>query len=201
MHRTMTTTAPRAAALAVLLCTLAPSTASADFLVEPFFAWTRNSETSRWLPGGGTAAEWTKGWLLVGGDLGYAAGFFDPPEDALDLIASSHVLTVGGHAGIGFPARKESDRYFPYVTGGFGWMRQSARDREGFISVVRNDPALNIGGGVRVLLNDYLGVRLDMRYFRSLRDPFPEPDPLVADLERLHFWRVGVGAVLRFGHQ
>jgi hypothetical protein len=193
----MTTTAARAAALALLICTCAPSTARADFLVEPFFAWTRNSETSRTVPGGGAAAEWASGWLLVGGDFGYASGFFDPAEDALDLIASSHVLTASGHVGIGMPSNRT--RYSPYFTGGFGLMRQSARDRDGLIDVVRNDPSLNFGGGLRVLINNYLGVRGDVRYFRSLRDPFPEPDPLVADLERLHFWRITFGAVLRFG--
>jgi hypothetical protein len=170
----MTTTAARAAALALLICTCAPSSANADFLVEPFFAWTRNSETSRTVPGGGVAAEWASGWLLVGGDFGYGAGFFDPAEDVLDLIASSHVLTAGGHVGIGMPPER-GGRFAPY------------------------DPSLNFGGGVRMLLNDYLGVRGDIRYFRSMRDPFDEPDPIVADLDRLHFWRFSLGAVLRFG--
>ena len=195
----MTTTAFRAAALTLLLCTLAPSTARADFLVEPFFVWTHNSETSRNVPGGGLAAEWTSGWLLVGGDFGYAAGYFDPAEDVLDLVASSSVLTLGGHAGISMPSDRGNTRYFPYFTAGVGLMRQSARDREGFIDVERNDPALNFGGGIRVLLNNYLGVRADARYFRSLRDPFENPDPLVADLQRVHFWRLALGAVIRFG--
>lgn len=194
-------TAVRAAALAAAICTLAPAPAEADFLVEPFFAWTRNKDTGRWLSGGGAAAEYASGWLLVGGELGYAGSFFDPEEDVLDLIASSHVLTVSGTAGITMPARNDADRYFPYFTVGFGWMRQDARDREGLIDITRNDPAMNFGGGIRVLLGEFLGVRADVRHFRSLRDPFPSPDPLVADLERVSFWRVGVGAVIRFGSQ
>jgi hypothetical protein len=191
----------RAAAFAVTICTLAPAPASADFLVEPFFAWTRNKETARWVPGGGAAAEFASGWLLVGGELGYAGGYFDPEADVLDLIASSHVLTISGTAGITLPARRDADRFFPYVTAGFGLMRQDARDREGFIDVSRNDPAVNVGGGVRFLLSEFLGVRADVRHFRSLRDPFPTPDPLVVDLERVNFWRVGIGAVIRFGSQ
>jgi hypothetical protein len=197
----MTTTTARVAALALAICTLAPSTASADFLVEPFFAWTRNKETERWVPGGGVAAEFASGWLLVGGDFGYAAGFFEPDADVLDLIASSHVLTISGHGGVTMPARRDADRYFPYFTVGFGWMRQDARDREGLINVTRNDPAVNFGGGIRVLVGEFLGVRADIRHFRSMRDPFENPDPLVADLERVSFWRLGVGAVIRFGSQ
>ena len=197
----MTTTIARAAGLAVLVCTFAPSTARADFLVEPFFVWTRNKETARWLPGGGAAVEYAADWLLVGGEVGYAADFFDPPGDVRDLIASSHVLTVSGTAGITMPARRDADRFFPYVTVGFGWMRQDARDRAGLIDVTRNDPAISFGGGIRVLLSEFLGVRADVRQFRSLRDPFEAPDPLVADLARVSFWRVGVGAVIRFGSQ
>ena len=191
----------RALLLALLMCALAPSAASADFLVEPFFAWTRNRETARSVSGGGVAAEYAAGWLLVGGEIGYAAGFFDPQEDVLDLIASSHVLTLSGTVGITWPAREDADRFFPYVTGGFGLMRQDARDREGSIDVTRNDPAWNFGGGIRLLLSEFLGVRADVRHFRSLRDPFESPDPIVADLERVNFWRVGVGAVIRFGSQ
>jgi hypothetical protein len=195
------TTTTRAAALAVLICTLAPLEASADFLVEPFFAWSRNPETGRWVPGGGVAVELASGWLLAGGELGYAGGYFDPREDVLDLVASSHVLTVGGTVGVTWPARKDADRIFPYATVGFGWMRQDARDREGFIDVTRSDPSINVGGGVRYLLSEFLGVRADIRRFSSLRDPFESPDPLVADLERVKFWRVSIGAVVRFGSQ
>jgi opacity protein-like surface antigen len=86
----------------------------------------------------------------------------------------------------------------PYVTGGFGWMRQQARDREGLASVTRNDPSWHVGGGVNLLVTDYLGVRVDVRNFRSLRDPFDTPDPIVEDIERVSFWRMALGAVIRF---
>jgi hypothetical protein len=136
--------------------------------------------------------------VLVGADIGYGAGFFDPASDALDLIASSHVLTVTGHAGAIF-ARDDDARLVPYVTGGFGWMRQQARDREGLAAVTRNDPSLHFGGGVNVMLTQYLGVRADIRNFRSLRDPFDTPDPIVQDLDRVSFWRFALGAAIRFG--
>jgi len=136
---------------------------------------------------------------VAGGDIGYAAGFFDPEEDVLDLVASSYVLTIEGHAGVGLPARTDEQRLLPYFTVGFGWMRQNARDREGLIEVTRNDPSINFGGGVNVMINKFLGARVDVRRFSSLRDPFDTPDPIVADLERLHFWRIAVGGVVRFG--
>ena len=194
----MTGTIVRAAALAALVCALAPSRADADFLVAPYFAWSRNTDTQRWVPGGGATVEVNIGWVVVGGDVGYGAGFFDPADDALDLIASSHVLTIAGHAGAMY-ARDDDARFVPYVTGGFGWMRQQARDREGLASVTRNDPSMHFGGGVNVMFTEYLGVRADIRNFRSLRDPFETPDPIVQDLERVSFWRLALGAVIRFG--
>jgi hypothetical protein len=195
----MTTTTVRAAALAAAVCALLPARASADFLVAPYVAWTRNADTGRWVPGGGATADVTIGRFTVGADIGYGAGFFDPEDDALDLIASSYVMTITGHAGAIFMPQDDDARVVPYVTGGFGWMRQQARDREGLASVTRNDPALHVGGGVNLMITEYLGVRIDLRNFRSLRDPFESPDPIVEDLERVSFWRFGIGGVLRFG--
>jgi opacity protein-like surface antigen len=187
------------AALTAFVCVLAPAPASADFLVSPYFGWSRNADTERWVPGGGATAEITIGSFVVGGDVGYAAGFFDPEDDVFDLIASSHVLTVTGHAGAMFFADDDNARVLPYVTAGLGWMRQQARDREGLASASRSDPSFHFGGGVNVMATEYLGVRIDVRNFRSLRDPFESPDPLVEDLGRVSFWRFTLGAVIRFG--
>ena len=195
----MTTTTVRAAALVALVCACAPVSASAEFLVSPYFAWTRNKDTQRWRPGGGATAEVHIGWLTAGGDVGYASSFFDPADDVLDLIASSYVLTATGHAGIMYRPPDDDARILPYFTGGFGWMRQQARDREGLVSVTRNDPSLHFGGGVNVMISEFLGARVDIRNFRSLRDPFETPDPIVEDLERVSFWRFTLGGVIRFG--
>jgi hypothetical protein len=181
----------------------APAPAAADFLVEPFWGWSRNppqpeGTTAAWHPGGGVAFDWTSGMLIVGGEVGYAPGFFDPPQDLLDLIQTSHVLTAGGAAGItrSYVVRR---KLYPYLTAGLGLMRQQARDRAGAIDVTRNDPALDVGGGARWLVKNYLGVRGDLRYFRSLRGPEDSGSDLVSDLPRLGFWRISAGIVLRFG--
>jgi hypothetical protein len=180
-----------------------PAIAAADFLVEPFFAWSRNppqpaGSVARWHPGGGVAVDWTAGKLMVGGEVGYASGFFDPPQDVFDLIQSSHLLTVNGAAGItrAYAARR---RLYPYATAGFGLLRQQARDRAGAIDVTRNDPAVNAGGGLRLLLKDYVGVRGDVRYFRSLENSGDGAADLAAALPALGFWRVSAAVVLRFG--
>jgi hypothetical protein len=195
------------AARAILFTGLAlgaiPAPAAADFLVEPFYAWSRNppqpaGAEARWHPGGGVAVDWTTGTLIVGGEVGYAGGFFDPPQDVFDLVQSSHVLTANGAAGI-TRAYAPGRRLYPYATAGFGLMRQQARDRAGAIDVTRNDPAFDVGGGARLLLRNYVGVRGDVRYFRSMKGAGDGASDLVSDLPRLGFWRISAGVVLRFG--
>jgi hypothetical protein len=201
MHRQLTAIARLLLCLALAVAG-APAPAAADFLVEPFWAWSRNppqpaGAEARWHPGGGVAADWTSGMLIVGGEVGYASGFFDPPQDVFDLVQTSHVLTASGSAGVtrAYAARR---RLLPYATAGLGLMRQQARDRAGVIDVTRNDPALNFGGGARVLLKNYVGLRGDLRYYRSLTTADPASD-LASDLPRLGFWRISAGVVFRFG--
>lgn len=179
---------------------LAPSIAHAQVHVDPFLGWARNGDLSAWHPGGGVAVDWlSEGGLTVGADFGYESGFFDPPQGALDLIESSNLFTVTGLVGYAAPWRREGPSVRPFVSGGVGVMRQHARDRAGFIDVSRTDPAWSLGGGTRVRLKRYLGVRGEVRYFRSLRAPYESPSDLTADLGRLGFWRISAGATLRFG--
>jgi opacity protein-like surface antigen len=190
--------------LAAFVSLALPSTAAADFLLEPFFAWSRNPPQStvdqaQWHPGGGVAAEWTFGALIAGADVGYASSFFDPPQTVVDLIQSSYLLTGTGQFGVTRPWAAER-RLFPFATAGLGLMRQQARDRDGLIDVTRNDWAWNIGGGARVMLTDYLGLRGEARYFRDLQQPYDQPSDLVANLSPLSFWRISIGGVVRFGN-
>ncbi len=193
----------RLALLASLALVFAPRPAAADFLIEPFFAWARNpplstSDQARWHPGGGVGVDWTFGSLIAGGEIGYASSFFDPPQDAFDLIETSYILTASGQFGISVPAA--TDRHFyPYATAGLGILRQQARDRAGLVDITRNDPAWNIGAGARWMFNDLFGVRGEARYFRDLRQPFDSSTTPVTNLSPLAFWRVSVGGVIRFG--
>lgn len=188
------------ASLVPVTAVLAPGAASAQVHVDPFAGWVRNGDLGVWRPGGGVSVDWlSERGISAGAEFGYASGFFDPPQGALDLIESSHVMTVSGQAGYAAPWRREGARVRPFVTAGLGVMRQHVRDRAGFIDVSRNDPAWNIGGGARVRLRRYFGVKGDVRYVRSLRAPYESPTELTAAFGRLAFWRVSAGGTLRFG--
>jgi opacity protein-like surface antigen len=182
----------------------APAPAAADFLVTPFFAWARtpaekNGAGGQFHPGGGVGVDWTNGSLIAGGEIGYTAGFFDPPENTFDLIQTSHMFTIGGEVGVTRPPASER-RFYPYATAGVGILRQQARDRAGLVDATRDDWAFNIGGGARLMFTDYFGVRGDLRYFRDLQSPGDQTSDLVAALDKLAFWRVSAGIVLRFNY-
>ena len=58
----------------------------------------------------------------------------------------------------------------PFVSGGAGLMRASVTSPgDLFDEVTRNDFALNVGGGLNGYFNDHVGLRGDIRYFRSLQ--------------------------------
>jgi len=188
-----------------LLLALPAAAAAADFLVEPFLAWSRSpategsaTDTGAWHPGGGVGVNWLAGSLVAGAEIGYASAFFDPSQPASDLIQSSHLLTVSGTVGVSRRLAGEH-RILPYATGGAGLMRQQARDREGLINVTRNDPAINMGGGTRIFVTRYIGLGGDLRYFVNLKKPFDQPTDLTSGIGRLTFWRVTAFAVLQFG--
>ena len=70
-----------------------------------------------------------------------------------------------------------------------------------FDSVSRNDFALNVGGGLTGYFNDHVGLRGDLRYFRSLQGNSNGGiiiDPRNFNLGNFDFWRGTVGLSLRF---
>jgi hypothetical protein len=54
-----------------------------------------------------------------------------------------------------------------------------------------------LGGGVTGFFTDNVGIRGDLRYFRSLQDNEPDGN-LDLGLSGFHFWRGTVGVTFRF---
>lgn len=107
------------------------------------------------------------------------------------VVGDSAITTVMGNlmVGLGGPVR-------PYVTGGAGLIRSTV-DGLSMGSVASNDFGVNIGGGIIGFVTDHVGIRGDLRYFRSVsRDA--DGDLLDFDLQLgdLDFWRGTVGVTL-----
>jgi opacity protein-like surface antigen len=130
-------------------------------------------------------------------DLGYTPNFFEFEDDFGELGSSGSVTTVMGNLLIGAPL----GRVRPYGTIGAGLMRSNLELLDFFDDLNRNDFGINYGGGVMVFVTDNVGIRGDIRQFRSLQnddldDDFPEPTDF--DLGDFTFWRATAGVTFRF---
>jgi opacity protein-like surface antigen len=119
---------------------------------------------------------------------------FVPETLTNPAVAQSGLM---GNLIVGAPFGGDSGRGFrPYVTGGIGLFRATAKKSDFFDRVTSNDFAYNLGGGVMAFFNDHIGLRGDLRYVRTLRDD--NSDDLFLKKGDLNFWRWNVGPSFRF---
>ena len=90
------------------------------------------------------------------------------------------------------------DTLRPYLVGGLSWMHTSLDEgAEIFpdIFAARNSLALNLGGGAIGFITPDVGVRFDVRHFRSFEHG---ANPVTLENQSLlSFWRASVGVVIR----
>ena len=99
-------------------------------------------------------------------------------------------IPIGGQTGPGIR---------PYVAGGVGLVRSSISptNLSLFNDLSTSDFGINLGGGLTGFFSDNVGIRGDIRYFRSLQDNEPEGF-LDLGLSSFHWWRGTVGVTFRF---
>jgi opacity protein-like surface antigen len=189
----------------------APSKASADWLFTPFVGW-------NW---GGTAnfADFPDfedrfeqrtnfgvsfGWMGAGVigwevDFGFSPNFFEDTGGPGDFaFGESNVTTVMGNIVIGVPLGGQHGPGFrPYASGGAGIIKSNAKNAGDVFEVHATDWGYNIGAGAMFFFTDNVGVRADLRYFRSLQDTEPDGEFDLA-FGDFRFWRGTFGATFRF---
>ncbi len=179
--------------LALALCAGAAREASAQVSLTPFAGVTFGDDAP--------ATKFTAGGSLrfMGGmagfeiDFGYTPDFFNEDTD-FALIGDSNLTTFTGSLVIGGNA----GRIHPYGQVGLGIVRARISDAEDlFDDLTTNDFALTVGGGITSMVSDKVGVRGDVRYFRTLKDDEPDDDVDV-DIGSFGFWRATVGLTFRF---
>ena len=78
----------------------------------------------------------------------------------------------------------------PYATGGVGLVRIGATSVGNVFDVYDNSFGLNVGGGMMGQFSEHVGLRGDIRYFRSFQDTdLDEDDDFDLDLGGFDFWR------------
>src|SRR5262245_48067404 len=128
-------------------------------------------------------------------DFGYSPNFFFGSDDP---FSHSHGVTLFGDAIFGIPiGGTHGAGIRPFVTGGLGLLRTHS-ETEGLVDLSRSNNAFGYEAGVGMMgfFAEHIGLRGDLRYFRSLQD---QNFGSGVDFSpgRLHFWRVSGGVTFR----
>jgi hypothetical protein len=181
------------AAVAVVL---APAPARAEGFFTPWAGVVFGNEPSDGRTTFGVSAGGMGGGILGGEvDFGYAPSFFGDE----DLFGSNNLLTLHGNILIGIPIGGQTGGGVrPYVTGGVGMIRTSIDGLFEGGDLSNTDFGYNLGGGVMGFFSDHVGVRGDLRFFRTINsdlgDSDLDPEFSLGDFD---FWRLYFGLVLR----
>lgn len=190
---------------AVAVVLLLPASAAADWLLTPYVGPTFETTAGGFgvgnLLGGGQPMTVGGSMGVVGSglgvelDLGYTPRFFEG-DSFLQNVVQTGVTTIMVNGLVGVSGRASGPGLRPYGSGGLGWIRSEVGDPFGLVSVGRTKPAFNAGGGLIAFVSDQVGIRGEVRYFRT----FGEGDGGVIDsiLNDLSFWRGTVGIAFRF---
>ena len=185
-----------AAAVLALFLLVPAAPARADVVLTPYVGSLFGSDVSGRPTAFGASAAFM-GAGVFGGEIGFnyapkfvSAGFGNDDIAQMSLMGNLIVGIPMGSADQGGQVR-------PYITGGAGLFRLTSQESQFFDRVNSNDFAVNFGGGVMAFFSEHVGIRGDVRYFRTLRDSDPGSG-LDFDPGALRFWKWDVGAAFRF---
>ncbi len=201
------------AVLATLAVGVTPGRASADWLFTPFvggvFGGKANfgdfnnfdDEFERRVTFGGTLGWMGNGIIGAEVDFGYTPNFFENTQGSGDFaFGDSNVTTLMGNLVIGAPIGGQTGPGIrPYASGGVGLIRTQVDGFDFFDDLKTNDLGFNVGAGLHGFFSDNVGIRGDVRYFRSLQDNEPD-DEFDLAVSEFSFWRATVGVTFRFGN-
>jgi opacity protein-like surface antigen len=199
-----------------LMITAVPAKASADWLFTPFVGLNWGSSVNFNDSIGDFEDEFEKratfgaslAWMGAGIagfeiDFGYTPNFFQNTEGEGDFdFGDTNLTTLMANLTLGAPIGGQSGMGIrPYASGGIGIIRANLGDAEDFFDIdARTDLGFNVGAGVAGFFTDNVGLRGDVRYFRSLVDDDTDDDLDIDDLRvgSLRFWRGSLGVTFRF---
>ena len=199
------------ASLVLITSVAAPSKASADWLLTPFVGWnwggTANllenddfdDEFEQKAMFGASLAWMGAGVVGFEVDFGFSPNFFENTSGSGDFeFADSNLTTVMGNLIIGVPIGGQHGVGFrPYAVGGVGLVKSRLGSSGDLFNVDSTDWGFNVGAGAMFFFSDNVGLRGDVRYFRSLQDVEPIDDFNIR-FANFRFWRGTLGVTIRF---
>jgi hypothetical protein len=172
----------------------APIPARADGYISPFLGTNFGNNSGDGRTNFGVNAG-SMGAGIIGGELdfGYAPNFFGNQG----TFGSNSVTDVMGNLIVGVPVGgTHGAGVRPYVTVGAGLIRSQITGGVGnsIVEVSDNEVGVNAGAGVMGFASKHVGVRGDVRYFRTVSGNSTLNN---IDFGSFHFWRASIGIVLR----
>ncbi|HXW07142.1 MAG TPA: porin family protein [Vicinamibacterales bacterium] len=189
-----------------------PARASADWLFTPFLGANFGGNASfgdfddfddefeRRVDFGASLGWMGNGIVGFEVDFGWSPNFFENTVGPGDFeFGDSNVTTLMGNVLVGAPIGGQSGPGIrPYGSAGLGLIRSHIDGGDFFDDLSTNDFGFNVGAGVHGFFTDNIGIRGDIRYFRSLADNEPD-DEFDLALSDFDFWRASAGVTFRFG--
>jgi opacity protein-like surface antigen len=199
------------ALLTLSLVALSASPGRADVLLTPFVGASVGGSSSSalfQLAGdadrtnfGASLALMSGGVLGIEADFGYTPRFFGaelPIATFPVTIAQNRVITAMANLTAGVPLQSRSGvGVRPYGVAGLGLIRQQIDVLGGFNAYTSNDLGYDIGGGIMLFFGPHVGVRGDIRHFRSVGGGIVS-DLIDLDPGAFNFTRTSVGVTFRY---
>lgn len=191
----------RTLVVSLLLGLMTPAVARADGMIIPFlgvnFAGNSGKEVSNAIDA--DRFDWGVSLTSMGGgifgfeaDIGYSPDFFGKTD-----IGGSGVLTATGNLLIGIPiGGQRGAGVRPYALVGLGMIRTQVDAFGDVPSLDNSKAAWNFGGGAMLFFGTHVGLRADVRYFRTFGDV--DFDVIDETPRGLDFARASAGLILRF---
>lgn len=184
------------AAVLAMFVLVPAAPARADVVLTPYVGSLFGGDLS-----GNKAAYGASAAFMGGGIFGVELGFNYAPKFVSASVSNDDIaqMSLMGNLIVGIPigSSDQAGHVRPYVTGGAGLFRVTSQESQFFDRVNSNDFAVNVGGGVMAFFSEHIGLRGDVRYFRTLNDSDPDGG-VDFDLGDLNFWKWDVGAAFKF---
>jgi hypothetical protein len=192
----------RTLAIGVFLLMLTPAAARADGLIVPFAGVNFGGNAGESLGDGADAKRFDWGvslaWMGGGvfgfeGDIGYSPDFYGKSD-----VGGSSVLSVMGNVLLGVPfGGQKGFGIRPFGLVGIGVLRSDLQSFDELVGFDNTEVAWNFGGGVLIFFGSHVGIRGDIRYFRTFHAL--DFGPLeTSGSDAVDYTRGAVGLVLRF---
>jgi opacity protein-like surface antigen len=175
---------------AAILVTIAVA-AQAEIILTPYYGTSFGGTTTENSPTyGGAVGILAGGWLGAEVEYGYVQDFFGSSDTGAGLSQNkvqslSASLLLGVNLG---PLR-------PYGAAGLSVIGANLASQPGLAALDDTAPGYNAGGGLFIWLGKHIGLRGDIRYFRTFEAV--GADSALA-LEKVDYWRGIGGLTLRF---